>query len=114
MLYFNLLSVNGLLIRKKKRSISTTMSYHRYHKWPNLIKEFTPTAADQLYVSDITYWKTDRGFLFISLLTDAFSHKVVGYHVADTLETIASIHLCFTFTQLKQSLYSVQSLAQEG
>ena len=87
---FNLLSTNGLLVRKRKRSVSTTMSYHRYHKWPNLIKGFVPTAVDQLYVSDITYWKTELGFLFISLITDVFSHKIVGYHVANTLETIAS------------------------
>ncbi|MGB3181054.1 MAG: IS3 family transposase [Cyclobacteriaceae bacterium] len=87
---FDLLADNKLLVRKKKRRISTTMSYHRYHKWPNLIKEFVPTTPDQLYVSDITYWKTSRGFLFISLVTDAFSRKIVGYHVADTLETIAS------------------------
>ena len=87
---FNLLSDNGLLVRKKRRRISTTMSYHRYHKWPNLIKGFTATAPDQLYVSDITYWRTGRGFLFISLVTDAFSRKIVGYHVANTLETIAS------------------------
>ena len=87
---FNLLADNGLLVRKRKRTISTTMSYHRHHKWPNLIKEFIPTAPDQLYVSDITYWRTSRGFLFISLITDAFSRKIVGYNVADTLETIAS------------------------
>ncbi len=87
---FDLLATNGLLVRRRRRSVSTTMSYHRYHKWPNLIKGFIPTAADQLYVSDITYWKTGCGFLFISLVTDAYSHKVVGYHVADTLETIAS------------------------
>jgi transposase InsO family protein len=87
---FNLLSVNGLLVRKRRRTISTTMSYHRYHKWPNLIKDFVPTSIDQLYVSDITYWKINPGFLYISLITDAFSHKIVGYHVADTLETVQS------------------------
>ncbi len=87
---FKLLAVNGLLVRKRRRTISTTMSYHRYHKWPNLIKGIVPTQANQLYVSDITYWKVDSGFLYISLITDAFSHKIVGYHVADTLETIES------------------------
>lgn len=87
---FNLLSNNGLLVRKRRRSVSTTMSYHRFHKWPNLIKGYIPSAANQLYVSDITYWKIGEGFLYISLITDAFSHKIVGYHVANTLETIAS------------------------
>jgi putative transposase len=87
---FNLLAFNGLLVRKRRRSVSTTMSYHRYHKWPNLIKEYIPTAINQLYVSDITYWRIETGFLYVSLVTDAFSHKIVGYHVANTLETIAS------------------------
>lgn len=87
---FDLLSANRLLVRKRRRTVSTTMSYHRYHRWPNLIKEFTPTAPDQLYVSDITYWRVTEGFLYISLVTDAFSHKIVGHHVARTLETVQS------------------------
>ena len=87
---FDLLASNGLLVRKKKRAVSTTMSYHRYHKWPNLIKGFIPTGANQLYVSDITYWKIKSGYVYISLITDAYSHKIVGHNVAGTLETIES------------------------
>ena len=88
---FDLLSRYQLLVKRRRRKISTTMSYHRFHKWPNLIREFIPTSPNQLYVSDITYWKIDSGYVYISLITDAYSHKIVGYHVAETLETIESI-----------------------
>ncbi|MBC7389565.1 MAG: IS3 family transposase [Opitutaceae bacterium] len=87
---FDLLASNGLLVRKRRRTISTTMSYHRYHKWPNLINGFVPSGINQLYVSDITYWKIKTGYIYISLITDAYSHKIVGYNVADNLETMES------------------------
>ena len=90
---FNILSANQLLIRKRKRKIQTTNSYHWLRKYPNLIREFIPTAINQLWVSDITYWKINTGeHLYISFITDAYSHKIVGYHVAETLEAIESIH----------------------
>ena len=89
---FTLLSANHLLVRKRKRRIQTTNSYHWLRKYPNLIKEFDPTAPNQLWVSDITYWKINTGeHLYISFITDAYSHRIMGYHVAKTLETIESI-----------------------
>lgn len=89
---FNLLASNGLLIRKRKRSVSTTNSHHWLRKYPNLIKDFIPTGINQVWVSDITYWKISTGeHLYISFITDAYSHKIVGYHVAQTLETVESI-----------------------
>jgi transposase InsO family protein len=88
---FNLLSANHLLIRKRRRTIQTTNSYHWLRKYPNLIREFVPTAINQLWVSDITYWKLKNKHVYISFVTDAYSHKIVGYHVADTLEAIESI-----------------------
>lgn len=89
---FNLLSVNCLLIRRRKRRIQTTNSQHWYRKYPNLIREFVPSAPNQLWVSDITYWRINTSqHLYISFVTDAYSHKIVGYHVAKTLEAIESI-----------------------
>lgn len=89
---FNLVSANHLQVRKRKRRIQTTQSYHWLKKYPNLIRDFIPTAPNQLWVSDITYWKinTDK-HLYISFITDVYSHKIVGYHVAETLEAIESI-----------------------
>jgi len=89
---FNLLAANHLLIRKRKRRITTTNSYHWLRKYPNLIRNFVPTAPHQLWVSDITYWKINaQEHLYISFITDAYSHKIVGYQVAETLEAIESV-----------------------
>lgn len=91
MLFFNLLSINKLLVKKRKTRIITTQSSHWLRKYKNKIKNFTPTEANQLYVSDITYWKIGEGNAYISLITDAFSHKVVGYNIAESLEATESI-----------------------
>ncbi len=89
---FNILSANHLLVRKRKRRIQTTNSYHWLSKYPNLVREFVPTAPNQLWVSDITYWKINTGeHLYISFITDAYSHKILGYQVAETMEAIESI-----------------------
>lgn len=88
---FDLLAANHLLVRRRKRRVHTTNSFHWLRKYPNLIKDFIPVKANQLWVSDITYWKIGTGFLYISLITDAFSHKIVGYQVAETLEAVASV-----------------------
>lgn len=88
---FDLLSSNYLLVRKRKRRIQTTQSFHWLRKYPNLIRDFVPTGPNQLWVSDITYWKIIGGHVYISFITDAYSHKVVGYHVAETLEAIESV-----------------------
>lgn len=89
---FDLLAANQLLVRKRKRKIQTTYASHWMRKYPNLIKDFVPTGINQLWVSDITYWKIDSGdHLYISLVTDAWSRKIVGYNVAATLEAVESI-----------------------
>ena len=89
---FDLLSSNYLLVKKRKRRVCTTQSFHWLRKYPNLIKDFTPTAPNQLWVSDITYWKIDSNkYVYISFITDAYSHKIVGYHVAESLESIETI-----------------------
>ncbi|MGH2564672.1 MAG: IS3 family transposase, partial [Ginsengibacter sp.] len=89
---FDLLAANRLLVKKRKRKIQTTCSNHWLRKYPNLIRNFIPKAINQLWVSDITYWKISTGeHLYISLITDAYSRKIVGYHVAETMEAIQSI-----------------------
>lgn len=83
---FNLLGKNQLLIRKRIRKVNTTYSQHWMRKWPNLIKGKVLNKPNQLWVSDITFWKVADKFLYISLITDAYSKKVVGYSIAPTLE----------------------------
>lgn len=89
--FFELLRSNNLLIRRKRRSVRTTYSNHWLRKYPNLIRSFTPTAPNQLWVSDITFIKTEVGFVFLSLVIDAYSRKIVGWSIGDTLEAKHSI-----------------------
>lgn len=88
---FNLLAANHLLVRKRKRRIQTTNSHHWLRKYPNLIRDFVPTAINQLWVSDITYWRLREKHVYISFVTDVYSHKIVGYQVAETMDAIESI-----------------------
>jgi len=89
---FDLLAANNLLVRKKKRRIQTTYSSHWLRKYPNLIKDIIPSAINHIWVSDITYWKINASeHLYISLVTDAYSRKIVGYNVAETMEAVESI-----------------------
>jgi len=83
---FDLLGFHGLLIRRRKRMVKTTDSHHWLKKYPNLIKELVPSAAEQLWVSDITYIRTLQGFNYLSLITDAYSRKIMGYALFETLE----------------------------
>lgn len=85
---FNLLAVNKLLIRKRRRKFYTTQSSHWLKKYPNRIKNWEPQMPDQLWVADITYVPITRGFLYLSLITDAYSHKIMGYHIAESLEAV--------------------------
>jgi transposase InsO family protein len=100
---FKLLEVNNLLVVRRKRKVFTTNSLHHFRKYPNLIKQYTPEGINQLWVSDITYWKIGSGYVYISLTTDAYSRKIVGYHVARTLEAIGTIQA------LKMALCTVKS-----
>jgi putative transposase len=88
---FDLLQSNHLLVRRRKRRIFTTQSFHWLKKYPNAIKGIELYRPNQLWVSDITYWKIKTGHVYISFITDAFSHKIVGYQVAETLEAVESL-----------------------
>ena len=102
---FDLLADNKLLVKRRRRRCVTTWSKHWLRKWPNLIRGMEITRVNQLWVSDITYWKVAGSHLYISLITDAYSRKVVGYHLAETLESIETIEaLKMALKQLPPSL----------
>lgn len=88
---FDVLSANYLLIKLRKKQSITTNSFHRFKKYPNLIRNFIPSSPNQLWVSDITYWRIKERFLYISFITDAYSRKIVGYHLGDSLQTSQTI-----------------------
>ena len=56
----------------------TTQSDHSFKKYPNKVKDFIPTESEQLWVSDMTYIQVGKGFVYLSLIMDAFSRKIVG------------------------------------
>lgn len=102
---FDLLSSNGLLVKRRRRAFITTFSSHWLRKWPNQIRTMEVVRINQLWVSDITYWKVGERYTYISLVTDAYSRKIVGYHLADTLESVETIKaLKMALTQLPISL----------
>lgn len=90
--FFDLLRDSGLLIRKRRRKTITTWSKHPFRKYRNLIKNYLPTQPNQLWVSDITYLKTQQGFVYLSLITDAYSRKIVGYDLSDNLESVNALY----------------------
>lgn len=89
---FDLLASRKLLIRKRKRRIPvTTFSDHWMRKYPNLIIDFIPTAPNQLWVSDITYICLVNDFAYLSLITDAYSRKIVGFYLSENLSASGCI-----------------------
>lgn len=91
-MFFDFMRRHDLLIYKKRRYTKTTNSFHRYYKYPNLIIGFVPCKSNQLYVSDITYIRLVEGFAYLSLITDAYSRKIVGYKLHTTLSRLGCIY----------------------
>lgn len=84
--FFDLLREQGLLVRRRRsRKPRTTFSCWWLKRYPNLAKEFEPVAANQLWVADITYIRIGEGFGYLSLVTDAYSRKIVGWHLSRDL-----------------------------
>ena len=100
--FFVLLRRKGLMLPKPKPR-HTTNSNHRYHKYKNLIKGIVLTAANQLWVADITYIALAGGDVcYLHLITDAYSHKIVGWALARTLK--AAITMQALKTAIEQAI----------
>ncbi|MFM5345694.1 IS3 family transposase, partial [Aeromonas veronii] len=82
---FQILAEHRLLVLPKRAYHKTTHSFHRFYRHPNLLKagpeQVTPVAPEQVWVADITYLPARSGPLYLSLVTDAYSRKIVGHHV---------------------------------
>ncbi|WP_407635930.1 IS3 family transposase [Owenweeksia hongkongensis] len=83
--FFDYLRSEHLLIRPKKTYTKTTNSKHWLHKHPNLLKEHKVTRPEEVLVSDITYVKTRERTHYLSLVTDACSRKIMGYHLSEDM-----------------------------
>jgi len=82
---FNYLRKEHLLIRPKKNYTRTTYSKHWMRKHPNLLKELSISRAEQVFVSDITYVKSREKTHYLSLVTDAYSRRIMGHHLSDDM-----------------------------
>lgn len=82
---FDLLQAHHMLIRQRKRKACTTDSHHWMHKYANLAGHMAVERPDQLWVSDITYIRLNNEFAYLSLITDAYSRKIVGFELRQDL-----------------------------
>jgi len=89
--FFAILAKNKMLVRTTRRNVQTTNSNHRFHRYPNLAKDFNPLKAHELWVSDITYIPLKDRFAYLFLITDAYSRKIVGYHVSDDMKVSSAV-----------------------
>jgi transposase InsO family protein len=81
-----LMREDNLLVLRKKRYVITTDSRHTYAVYPNLAGDFAPSAVNQLWVADITYIRLREAFVYLAVILDAWSRKVVGWELGQTLE----------------------------
>jgi transposase InsO family protein len=83
--FFDILRKRELLVKRRKKYVTTTDSYHRFHKYKNKLKGKLLTGPNQAYVSDITYLRTREGFVYLFLQTDAYSRMITGWDLSDSL-----------------------------
>ena len=105
--FFELLREHGLLIRRKRYRARTTFSSHRFRKYPDLRRYLVPQRAGQLWVSDITYIRIKQDFAYLSLVTDAYSRKIIGFCVSHDLSTdncLTALEMALTTRPTDESL----------
>jgi transposase InsO family protein len=85
--FFDVLRANNLLVKRRRKRAVTTMGRHWLPKYPNLAKGLEVYQAEQLWVSDITYIRVGEGFCYLILITDAYSHQIVGHNFGHSMDT---------------------------
>lgn len=106
--FFDYLREHGLLVKPKKNYVRTTNSNHWMRKYPNLLKDFKATRAEEVLVSDITYVKSEAGTHYLSLTTDAYSRKIMGYELSDEMkatDVVKALNRC-----IKEKRYEHQTI----
>lgn len=84
--FFDILRQHGLLVKRRRRYSVTTNSHHALPVYPNLVPQARLKGPNEIWVADQTYIRLPKGFCYLSLVTDLWSRKIVGYSVAPTLE----------------------------
>jgi transposase InsO family protein len=88
-----------MLVRRRRRNHLTTDSFHTFRKYPNLLKGMRVMRPEQVLVGDVTYVSVRSGFAYLSLLMDAYSHRIMGYHLHPTLHAqgcLQALHMALT------------------
>ena len=97
---------------RKKYEFALTNSNHQFHKYKNLVKDKVPTRPEQLWVTDITYIKTDQGHNYLALVTDAYSKQIMGYYLANHMK--ASLCVEALKMAIKNRRYPNKKLIHHG
>lgn len=106
--FFELLDSRELLVVRKRVWPKTTNSRHSLPVFRNLLKDREATRPNQVWVSDLTYIRTEEGFMYASLITDKYSRKIVGYYIGDSLESIGCQKaLAMAIEQLPTNRYPI-------
>lgn len=109
---FEILKVNHLNIKPRKSYHKTTNSYHLFYKHKNLIAEMLINRPEQVWVSDITYIGTRDNHNYLALITDAYSKKIVGYDISNSLSAEGSLRALDM--AIKTRLYKERTLVHHS
>lgn len=83
--FMDIIKRHQMLVVRKKKFVKTTQSFHRFYKYPNIIKGVKIIRPEQVWVSDITYVRVGSRWHYLFLITDAYSKKIMGYYLADNM-----------------------------
>ena len=102
-----LLREDNLLCLRKRKFVVTTDSNHGRRIYPNLAGKMTPTGVDQLWVADITYVRLQEEFVFLAVILDAYSRRVIGWALDQTMEddlTLAALRMALASRNIRPGL----------
>ena len=89
--FFNLLGRRGLLVKRRRKHAITTWSHHRFRTYTNKLTLSKPARPHQAWVCDITYVRIRKGFVYLFLITDAYSRKIIGWELSNSLAITGAI-----------------------
>lgn len=104
--FFDVLREHDLLVKRRKSYTKTTNSFHHYYVYKNLILGLEVNRANQVFVADITYIRVTTGFMYLSLITDLYSRRILGWCLGESLDAIYSIKA------LRMALVQVKDCSQ--
>ncbi len=113
---FKYLRSENMLVRPTKSYTKTTYSKHWLKKYPNLMKEIVAIRPEEYFVSDITYIKSNQRTHYLSLVTDAFSRKIMGYQLSDDMSSenvVKALEMAVTKRKTIFSSFAVQPFTSQ-